>query len=128
MSDYFYKEFKCKTLVLTNKSGYEYLENHPKRTESIIFGKPGNFIEESKLLLKSKYFYQIQGGGISTWPILSSMPYTMLSNRGFLVPYKKNTILAVNNQNQLHLSSRSYSVEEYWKIAKHLGRTILSVQ
>ena len=71
-ADYFYKKYSYRTLVLTCKHGHEYLSKYSKDNDAIIYGFPGNFIEESKLLVNSKFFYQVQGGGIGVWPLFSN--------------------------------------------------------
>ena len=126
-ADYFYKKYSYRTLVLTCKHGHEYLSKYSKDNDAIIYGFPGNFIEESKLLVNSKFFYQVQGGGIGVWPLFSNeIPFAILCNPGCLVPYTNKTLFGIHNsQKQIFLSSKEKVFEEFWAEARQLGKEVL---
>ena len=126
-AEYFYKKYSCKTLVLTCKQGHRYLNKIIKNSDSIIYGSPGNFIEESKLLVHSKLFYQVQGGGIGIWPLFSNeIPFAFLCDPGCLVPYTSKTLFSIHNfETQVFLSSKEKVLEEFWSETKQLGKKIL---
>ena len=126
-AEYFYKKYSCKTLVLTCKHGHSYLSKNIKNSDSIIYGSPGNFIEESKLLVHSRLFYQVQGGGIGIWPLFSNeIPFAFLCDPGCLVPYTSKTLFSIHNsKTQIYLPRKEKVFEEFWAETKKLGKEVL---
>ncbi len=127
-AEYFYKKVSYQTMVLTCKDGQNYLKKHSQVGNSIVFGSPGKFIEESKLLINSAFYHQVQGGGIGVWPLFSSsIPYTVLCDPGCLIPYKSRSLFAISEtEKQVFLTSRECTFQEYWKNTKDMAIEILS--
>ena len=127
-AEYFYKKKSYRTMVLTCKDGQNYLKKHSEGLNSIVFGSPGEFIEESKMLMNSAFYHQVQGGGIGVWPLFSSsIPYTVLCDPGCLIPYKRQSLFAISKtEKQVFLSSSEYTFQEYWKNTKNMAIEVLS--
>ena len=127
-AEYFYKKLSYRTMVVTCRDGQNYLKKHCQGLNSIIFGSPGNFIEESKLMMNSAFYHQVQGGGIGVWPLFStSFPYTVLCDPGCLIPYKRRSLFAIGDTDkQVFLSSRECTIKEYWKNTKNMAIEVLS--
>ena len=71
-----------------------HIEEYP-----IIFSKPGDFMAESQSIINCKLLYLYQGGGISTWYVLSKKsPFFILARSEPLMHYEKFKLMAHHNK------------------------------
>ena len=91
-----YEYFGKKTLITTSGEGRKLMKEVSNGKDyPILFSNPGDFIEESKSAVNCKLLYLHQGGGISTWYVLSKkMPFFLLAASNPLLYYEKFRLLA----------------------------------
>jgi hypothetical protein len=92
-------KFNIKTLVVTCEYGKKDLHKKMVNPEEyVFFAQPGNYIEESFALVEAEFLYQIQGGGINVWHVLSSnLPYLLKFSPGHLIPFKREALFSFSN-------------------------------
>lgn len=66
-----------KIVVLTDLNGFKYYKSLKKKITNIIFSKEisKTFLDDAKLLLNSKKYFQYHGGGIGIFATFSNIPY-----------------------------------------------------
>ena len=69
-----------KIVIVSDKIGCDYFSIVARKNSlDCTFSKPftRNFFEDGLLILNSDFFFQIRGGGISTFALMSNIPYEM---------------------------------------------------
>ena len=119
----FYELNGTKTLVATEEEGHKLLLTYKDCNEYILFASPGNFIEDSKAVICADLLYQSQGGGISTWHLLSTRrQFFIAANAGHIMQYSSTKLFAHHlERKQIYIPNTSDMLRQYGKLAYEMA-------
>lgn len=95
-------------MVISDMAGCDYFKNIAQKNNiKLLFSKDfsGSFIGDIALILNSRYFFSLRGGGIASVPVFSNIPYGFIAKPVHEVPFAKNRFAVWSTEKQVFVNS-----------------------
>ena len=99
-----------KIIVVTDKHGANYFKNNSKGSSNLSFSKDysNSFYGDALLVLSSRFYYQIRGGGIGIIPMFSNVPYYIECSLNTEIMVSNNKLFSWQKSDQKFTLIRKY--------------------